>query len=191
MRRVKWADRQTGDIFLAAVPSVMHDAIWTAEVAMHPNAPFDFHVSHAGIVGFNGYVVEAWMSFTEDSVAAINKDSKYDGLDDYLEVWRPTLFEMDALSGYVHDYGPAKYGLLNLFGFEWEAFVRKLTGRDVSNPVEVSAVCSQGALIYLGKYLTPLIAPQEWWANTAASDDILLRDCDPLELRMMLLAHQS
>jgi hypothetical protein len=161
-----------------------------AEIGLHPDAPKDFIPSHAGIVSFNDQVVEAWLSLTEDSVAAINPASKYQGLDDFLEIWRPSAFEPEALGNYVRDYGPEKYGWLNLLGFEYEAIIKEITGKDVANPLECSHVCSQGALIYLGKYLAPMISPQEHWAYLAASDDLLLRDCDPLELRMMLLAHQ-
>lgn len=191
MKRSTWADRQVGDIFLSCVPSDLGWAIKANELMMHPNAPKDFIPSHAGIVGFADYVVEAWLDLHENSVASINPASKYRSLDEYIEVWRPADFRAEALQAYMTDYGPQKYGALNLLGFEWTALVKKLTGRDVENPLECSHVCSQGALIYLGQYLAPIIAPQEHWAFIAASDDLLLRDCDPLELRMMLLAHQS
>lgn len=191
MKRVKWVDRQPGDIFLSAVPSEVGHLIYLAERETHPEAPSDFEVTHAGICSFNDMVVEAWMNLSgEDSVAAINPASKYGGLDDYLEVWRPAIFVPDALARYVADKGPERYGALNLVGFEWRAIVKQLTGREVDNPIEISEVCSQGALDFLGNYLAPLISPLEAWAFTAAHDEMTLRDCDPLALRLMLLAHE-
>ena len=192
MKRVTWVERQTGDIFLAAVPSDAGWAIKHAELMLHPNAPKDFVPSHAGIIGFANTVVEAWMNLSgEDSVAAINPVSKYLGFEGYLELWRPVAFEAAALTSYIRDKGPEHYGALNLLGFEYVALVKDITGRNVDNPIETSEVCSQGALDYCGNYLAPLISPQEHWVFIAAHDDLLLRDCDPLELRMMFLAHQT
>ena len=127
----------------------------------------------------------------QDSVACINPFSKYAGFEQYLEVWRPALFYPEGLEAYIKAYGPEKYGVLNLLGFEWIAIVKFLTGVDVENPEECSDVCSQGVLIEQGTFQGPLIAPAEHWAFVASSDDLLLRDCDPLELRMMLLAHET
>jgi len=192
-----WQERQPGDIFLTAVPSDVGWAIKYAELQIHPDAPKDFIPSHAGLVGFpdaaGGTVVEAWLDIVhlQDSVACINPAAKYAGYEEYLEVWRPAAFEPDGLKAYIADYGPEKYGALNLVGFEWVALVKWLTGKNVENPIEVSDVCSQGALIQLGRYQAPLIMPQEQWSELAASDDLLIRDVDPLALRLLLLAHQS
>ena len=191
MKRVPVGQRQTGDIFLAAVPSDLGWAIKAAELEIHPNAPKDFIPTHAGIIGFGDTIVEAWLNLSgEDSVACINPWSKYRGYEAFLELWRPAAFEPAGLEAYIRDYGPEKYGWLNLFGELYIAEVKKLTGRSVENPIENSDFCSQGALIELGKYQAPLIAPQEHWAYLAANDDVVMRDADPLELRMMLLAHE-
>src|ERR1700688_809564 len=116
MIKVTWKDRQPGDCFLAAVPSPMHDWIWVAEKYLHPDAPLDFAATHAGIVGYNmpvnGTVIEAWLSLTQNSVAAINDASKYESWAGMgaVEVWRPEVFDPNALAKYVKIYGPEQYG---------------------------------------------------------------------------------
>src|ERR1019366_990688 len=95
MKRVNWADIQPGDFYLTAVPSVEHDLIWRAELALHPDAPTDFQATHAGIYGpVPGWVTEAWLDLTPpgiDSVASVVADSKYAAAAaaGQVEVWRP------------------------------------------------------------------------------------------------------
>ncbi len=187
MKRIPFSQRQPGDLFLAAVPSLTHDLIWAAEKVLHPRAPMDFEATHAGIIGFNGFVVEAWWDLHGDnSVAALFPDSKYATSIEYLELWRATSFLEQGLVNYIQEYGPAQYGLLNLSGFLWMALVKGLTGKDIANPEECSDVCSQGALIELG-----LFQVSEPWAIALAASDEFLRICDPLLLRTTLLAHET
>lgn len=183
MKKVAWIDRAPGDVFLSALSSLLGLGIREAEIAMHPAAPLDFVPSHAGLIGFNDTVIEAWLDLEENSVAAVNPDSKYSryvslGL---VEVWRPEkhdeLFLGNAMVEYLKAYGPAKYGILNLLGFEYEAAMEKLLGVQIDNPVHVSNVCSQGALLYLSqKYAEEYTVTQR-----------NLRDMDPLALRMLFM----
>ena len=199
MKRVTWASREPGDIFLAAVPGFPNPQIWQAELVLHPEAPTDFKPTHAGIVGFpdekgHGTVVEAWLDVVQhqNSVACINPAAKYANYESALELWRSTAFNPAGLKAYIAAYGPQKYGLLNLFGFEWIAFVKLVTRRNVENPIECSEVCSQGVVIELGTYQAAQFAIfPEHWAHAAACNDNTLRNLDPLELRMMLLAHED
>jgi hypothetical protein len=189
MKRVPWAERRTGDIFLAAVPGFPHPQIWDAERVLHPDAPTDFQATHCGLMGFpdqhGGTVVEAWLDKHEDSVACINPAAKYAGYESYMELWRPAAFEPDGLKLYIAIYGPEAYGWLNLAGFEWIAFVKAITGRDVQNPVEVSQVCSQGVGDYMTLEANLGVVEMEWIR------DVDIRNLDPLALRMGLLAHES
>ena len=189
MRRVAWAERQTGDCFLSAVPGFLHDGIWLAEKAMHPDAPLDFAATHAGIIGFpvgnDGTVIEAWLDTKQNSVAAINFASKYEtwaSLND-VEVWHPAKFAEDALKQYLQIFGPEHYGVLNLFGFEYLAFVKELTGRDIENPLEKSQVCSQGVGDFLS--INEGYTGAEQWIFGANIPNL-----DPLALRMLFLSHQ-
>jgi hypothetical protein len=188
MRRIAWAERQVGDVLLAAVPSIVHDAIWHGELMMHPGAPEDFCVSHAGLLGPEpGWVTEAWLSLTEDSVASVVDEQKYaDPLaHGEVELWRPTATVQQceaAFTRYLNRYVPEGYGIENIFGFAYRALIKQLTGKDIENPIEHSQVCSQGAV----DFLTMLYAEEATDMAWILAVDI--RDCDPLALRMQFLA---
>ena len=193
MKRVDWTDIQVGDFYLTAVPSVEHDLIWQAELALHPDAPTDFAATHAGIYGpVPGWVTEAWLDLTPpgiDSVASVVADSKYTAAAaaEQVEVWRPDALNEHiylAFSIYLNRYVPQKYGTWNLFGFLWMAEVKRLTGKDVQNPVEGSQGCSQADADMLGILVT--CGANEPWIKT-----VNVANCDPLKFRMLNLANQT
>ena len=195
MKLLEWKDRLPGDVFLSRnAGNLLSDGIEAAERALHPEYPPDAWVpSHAGLIGFDDHVIEAWLSLDgENSVACINPCSKYDGAK--IEVWRPDGITEDianaAIDLYISQEIGWPYGWTNLLGFGWEAMVKKLTGHDPGNLIENSTVCSQGVLLYLGKYLAPLVKPALDWAAQMAYDDKTLRAFDPLAARISFLAHQ-
>lgn len=185
MKKVSWADRQVGDILLAACPGAMHNAIWLAERLSHPEAPLDFPVTHAAIIGpVAGWITEAWLGNGQDSVAAVVQDTKYDGQP--VEVWRTGATNEQiwaAFQDYLHTYVPEHYGLPDLFGFEYKAMIRALTGKDIDNPIYTTPVCSEGVLLMMKLYCQHGCASLEW------AMEIAVRDEDPLKLREHILAH--
>jgi hypothetical protein len=187
MKRIFWDEKLPGDVFFSAMGGPLGRGIADAEHFLHPDYQGGFTPSHAGIVGFDDRVIEAWQSLRENSVAAVNPVSKYDGAE---KVGRLQLYRPDgdapkkaiAITNYLKDYFAVKYGWPNLLGFEYQALVKFLTGKDVTNPLEVSHVCSQGVLIFLGKYLM-----SEHWAVEAVANDTIVRNCDPLALLMAVV----
>jgi|SRR6185437_693601 len=189
MRRVEWGARKVGDIYLTAVPGILHDAIWDAELAAHPGAPVDFQASHAGIVGpFDGYVTEAWLSKDEgDSVACVVPAAKYNEPASLgqVEVYRADATDQQAylaFQKYLHDYAPQGYGWENLLGFLYRAEMKKLIGVDIENPIYKSNVCSQGALLF-ARDLCDQGCTEAGWAWAAD-----IKNMDPLALRMAMNA---
>jgi len=181
MKRIEWKDRQPGDIGLSRAPGILSDLIAAAEREIHLPVFGFFVPSHAFIVGYHDYVIEAWLDLKEDSVAAINPCGKYDGVQ--LEVWRINRTENQistAIDDYLAAFAKDKYGWPNLFGFLAEAIVEDATGRRIENPIKWSLVCSQGVLIFL-RY--PAL---EKWPHA-----VDLRDCDPLALRLACIANQE
>lgn len=194
MKLLTWADRQAGDCFLSRnAGNLLSDLIEQSERDLHPEYPPDYWVpSHAGIIGFDNTVVEAWLSLDgENSVACVNAASKYDGAK--VEIWRPEGMTPDVATSAINTYIAQEigfpYGWSNLLGFAWEAMVKKLTGLDPGNLIQHSEVCSQGMLLYLGKYVAPLTKPLQDWAAALAYDDKALRTFDPLAARIAFLEH--
>lgn len=193
MKRVAWADRKVGDIFLYHGAGLLSSLIRAAELAMHPDAPEDVVPSHAGAIGPDDTAVEARMDEAADSVAAIQPASTYNdaAAKGRVELWRPTTDASlaDAVISYIHTYGPMRYGELNLLGFEWKAIVEGLFHIADNNPIRDRLVCSQGIIILLGKFMQ-LSAPLESWAWNYVNVPDNIANCDPLELRLLFLAHQ-
>ena len=190
MKKVLWQDRQVGDIFLAAVPGGLHNGIWAAECIDHPNAPQDFQVTHAGIVGpVTGWITEAWMALEDgiNSVASVVEDAKYEAPvgQGQVELWRPDATAEGvflAFGEYLAKYVPRQYGYMDLFGFLYRALIKRLTGKDVDNPIECSEVCSQGATEFL-KLLVAHGSGETWVTK------VEVRNEDPLALRLDFIAH--
>lgn len=180
MIRVSWAEKQPGDVLFVYDPeSPLSIAIAEAEREMLPGQGFT--PSHAAIVGFNDTVVESIIDRKHNSVAAVNPISKYDGLAarELVEVWRPEgtpTQKWAALTNYIADYKSKAYGLLDLFGFLYEAAVKFFFKKTVDNPIEASFVCSMGVLLYLRDLW--IAVPDLRWVN-----DIKVRDCYPSLLR--------
>jgi hypothetical protein len=201
VKLLPWSDRLPGDVFLAYAGGLVGGAIELFERKLHPDYPDDQPVpTHAGLIGFDDTVIEAWLSISEDSVCSVNPCAKYDGVP--VEIWRPwsplpqdagpasvnNIYEA-AIDTYISQEIGWKYGWSNLLGFEYKALVKMLTGKNCANPIEVSDVCSQGVGIYLGKYLAPLVKPALDWAAAIAYDDLLIRNFDPLAARIAFMAH--
>src|SRR5262249_36793239 len=85
-----------------------------------------------------------------------------------------------ALNTFIVEYAKDGYGFLNLLGFALEAVMRHLGNPKARNPILLSYVCSQAALLFL-RY-----PAGEKWPVTAD-----LRDCDPLALLMLCEAHET
>lgn len=208
MIRIGWTDRRPGDVGLTRVPGEMGELISQFELGLLPDAPRDHVPSHALVVG-EGHtfqeadglyqhddttVVESWLSDSENSVCAINRTSKYDEFDrqGLVECWRCEDAVADqverALELYISAYGGSRYGVGNLVGFALEEVVQRFTGHRMSNPIEWSRVCSQGAMSFL-QLLAKAGAGSAAW-SIEGDAQTLVRNCHPLALRVWFLAHE-
>ena len=137
--------------------------------------------THCFIMSHEDMVIEAGLSFNEDSVATINPASEYVNLP--VQLWRIDRTpeqRTEALDTFVLQYAKDGYGLFNLFGFAVEATMRHLGNPKARNPILLSYVCSQAALLFLRYPAT------EKWPLLAD-----LRDCDPLALLMLCEANKA
>lgn len=194
MKRVEWADRQVGDVCLSAPEplSGLAQGIHDAELDMHPLAPRDFIPTHAFIVGPTdpNFVTESFLGEEPtgwvNSVAAITEASKYD-TGYKVEVWRPEptgVVLAVAFDQYLQQWHDRRYGWANLLGFEYVAMVKELFDRSAANPVLHSRVCSQGVMMFLGRFCRV-----PWAAALALPPQI--DNIDPLRERMIYLALHS
>ena len=180
MQLIQWHERQPGDIVLVALQGLFGNLIKEFVAEIHPEYKGSFVPSHAAIMAPDDMVIEAGLSWNEDSVAAVNPASEYANVP--VQVWRIERSEpeiMDALSRFHGVYAGLGYGFLNLIGFAIEAVMRHLGNPKARNPILLSYVCSQAALLFL-RY-----PAAEKWPLTAG-----LRDCDPLALLMLCEEHQ-
>jgi hypothetical protein len=178
MKRINWHDRQAGDIGLVQLHGLAADLIVDFERQLHPEYQGTFVPSHAFIVNTDDLVIEATLSLWQNSVAALNPASEYDGYE--IELWRieRTPEQIDAaFKMFVATYAHDGYGLVDLVGFAIEAVARR-AGIKAHNPILWSYVCSQAALLFL-RYPSA-----ERWPN-----EVEIRDCDPLQLKLWCEAH--
>ena len=181
MREIDWKDRQAGDVGVVRYPGLLGNAIAKFELDMHPEYKDAFIPSHAFIIGNGDTAIEASLTRSENSVAAMNAATEYDNLPVRLfRIQRLPAQVAFALTDFILEYANEGYGLLNLLGFAIEAVARKLGNLHASNPVLLSYVCSQGVLIFL-RY--PSL---EKWPLA-----IELHDCDPLFLLMNCLLNEA
>jgi hypothetical protein len=181
LKLIPWGNRQPGDIVLVALQSIVGDLIKDFVAEIHEDYKGSFVPSHAAIVAPGDLLIESSMSWNQDSVAALNPASEYDKLP--VQCWRIERTDAQissALSEFMTAYAGVGYGFLNLLGFALEAMMRHLGNPKARNPILLSYVCSQAALLFL-RY-----PAGEKWPLTAD-----LRDCDPLALLMLCEVHEA
>jgi hypothetical protein len=150
MKLVRWEDRQAGDIGLVRVNNLMGDLIASFISEIHEEYKGGFVPSHAFIMGHGDMVIESGLSWNEDSVAALNPASEY--VKAPVQLWRierTSEQSEEALSTFFVQYAKDGYGFLNLLGFAIEAMARHLGNPKARNPILLSYVCSQAALLFL------------------------------------------
>lgn len=179
-----WDSRKPGDIILHYSDARLSRWIAILELRLIPNAPQDFIPSHAAIVGYDNKVIEAWYGGGQNSAAALNPVSKYDGElnKGNLELWRVADADDShvgkALGSFLHDFTNQPYAWPNLLGFAVEAIFHTAT-----NPVDDGNVCSQSDLTYL-RYLDLVMFPNSTlgWVDTMD-----ITNTTPLALRCAFL----
>ena len=181
MKRINWEQRQPGDVILVRAHGLLPDLIADFEAELHTEYRGGFVPTHAAIMAEGDMLIESALSLHQDSVAAINPASEYASLP--VQVWRIERNVADvesALREFVKEYAKDGYGLLDLLGFAVEAVRRHLGNPLARNPVLVSYVCSQAALLFLR-----MPAVEKWPLK------VDLRTCDPLALLMLFSANET
>lgn len=170
-----WAERKTGDLFFVrGITPILSTAIEDFERHLHPLYKGEWVPSHTGVVGPNDTVIEAWLNRREDSAAAVNPASKYEGKD--VKLFRfeaPQQLVTEALISFLEDYQSLHYAWANLLGFAWEAIAGG------NNPINEGSVCSQAMRQYC-RYVD---------LKTGAAKFVNLlpvRNADPLGLYLMV-----
>jgi hypothetical protein len=181
VKLIPWENRQPGDVGLVRLQDLMGDLIADFVSEIHGDYRGGFVPTHAFVMAPGDMVIESSLTWSENSVAAINHASQYVKLP--VQLWRIDRTEdqvNSALKQFRSDYAGDGYGVLNLLGFAIEAVLQHLGNPKARNPILLSYVCSQAALLFL-RY-----PAEEKWPLTAD-----LRDCDPLQLLMLCEANTT
>jgi hypothetical protein len=175
-----WTARRPGDVFFHRDPGdLLSQAIVIFEKRLHPGYTGSFFPSHTGAIGFGDTVIEAWMNFKEDSAAATDPASKYDGA---MAAGDLKLFRFGtgndnkieyALKMFLADYRNLRYAWINLLGFAIEGI------RGGNNPINAGNVCSQSMRDY-SRYVDLALFPDN--SQTDWLSSVPVRNTDPLGL---------
>lgn len=189
MKRVNYAQKELGDILLVADDDLLSKGIIAAEHELAPG--LDWYPSHSGIVCVNGLIIEARCNLHQNSAAATNPISQYDGV--VSEVWRPEgdLVSISrAVNRTIDDLEGRLYGALDLVGFLIEAAGRALGDADFPNLIRVGYICSETCLYYLrnlNSLSTAIALGPLSWTRTDES----IRNVAPAVLRQLFLRHEE
>jgi hypothetical protein len=181
MKLISWENRQPGDVGLVRIENLMGGLIADFVSEIHEDYRGGFVPTHAFVMAPGDMVIESALTWNEDSVAAINPASQYAEMP--AQLWRVERSAVQinaALGAFMTEYAGDGYGVMNLLGFAIEAMMRHLGNPKARNPILLSYVCSQAALLFL-RY-----PAAEKWPLKAD-----LRDCDPLALLMLCEAHRE
>jgi hypothetical protein len=182
MKLIDWKDRQPGDIGLVQSPGFIPRLIIDFERELHPDYTGSFWPSHAFIYTFGDMVIESILDLHENSVAAINPASKYDGLP--VHIWRIQRTEQqirDAIREHCSKYSEHGYGVLDLLGFADEAIRRAHGDTRASLVILAGYVCSMAAMDFLAQHPSGETWPQ----------GIIITQCDPLMLEILCGLNQD